>query len=78
MSSFVAHINFKLDAKCQEMHYRSFSNFLVTCFMGEILYVFLLTLFSLPLIFTLVTADYSFSHRPYKISCFISNEIGLR
>ena len=36
------------------------------------------SLFSLPIIFTLVTAGISpFSHRGYKIFMFFSNEIGL-
>ena len=41
-------------------------NFLATHFIEEMLYMFLLT-FSLPLIFSLVTASiFSFSHRRYK------------
>ena len=32
----------------------------------------------LTFIFTLVTASFSHLHRRYKISCFCSNEIGLR
>ena len=44
-------------------------NFLVTRFMEEMSNVFLFTLFSPPLIFTLVTASmhFSFSHRRYEI-----------
>ena len=46
--------------------------------MEEMLYVFLFTLFSLPLIFTLVTASiFHFLTTAIKFSCFSSNEIGL-
>ena len=46
--------------------------------MEEMLYVFLFTLFSLPLIFTLVAASiFHFLTTAIKFSCFSSNEIGL-
>ena len=46
--------------------------------MEEMLYVFLYTLFSLPLIFTLVAASiFHFLTTAIKFSRFSSNEIGL-
>ena len=46
--------------------------------MEEMLYVFLFTLFSLPLIFTLVAASiFHFLTTAIKFSRFSSNEIGL-
>ena len=46
--------------------------------MEEMLYVFLFTVFSLPLIFTLVAAGiFHFLTTAIKFSCFSSNEIGL-
>ena len=53
-------------------------NFLVTSFMEEMLYVFLFTLFSLPLKFTLVAASIShFLTTAIKLSCYSTNKIGL-
>ena len=53
-------------------------NFLVTSFMEEMLYVFLFTLFSLPLIFTLVAGSTShFLTTAIKLSCYSTNEISL-
>ena len=44
---------------------------------GLMLYVFLLTSFLLPLIFTLVDASSHFLTASIKFSCFSSNKIGL-
>ena len=53
-------------------------NFLVTCFVEEMLYVVLFTFFSLPLILTLVAASVShFLTAAIKFSCYSYNEIGL-
>ena len=54
------------------------TNFLVTRFMEEMWYVFLIIFFSLQLIFTLVTASIShFLTAAIKSSCFSSTEIDL-
>ena len=75
-----AHFLLYLFCRCfARLQRETSTNFLVTRFMEEMWYVFLIIFFSLQLIFTLVTASIShFLTAAIKSSCFSSTEIDLR